>query len=314
MTNIIKVENISKIYKRNKKNFLALKDITFSVCSGEIIGVIGKNGAGKSTLIKLLSGILLADKGKIIIDGFNPFEQRKKIINKIGVLFGQKSQLIWDLKVKESFLLTKYIYKIDKENYSSILEFLLKNFEVRELMEVPVKELSLGQRMKCEIINTILPLPKILYLDEPTLGLDILSKNSIQKIIQTLNQKYNITIILTSHDLNEIEKVCNRIIIIDEGKMIYDASIFQIKENYNNFKRIDFSLKEGVIFKVPNSLKDKVKFIQEHKKISLSFNLKNIPLNCVVSEILNFYEIEDLIINEKTIEDIILEIYKGENL
>ncbi|WP_338949794.1 ATP-binding cassette domain-containing protein [Fusobacterium nucleatum] len=314
MTNIIKVENISKIYKRNKKNFLALKDITFSVCSGEIIGVIGKNGAGKSTLIKLLSGILLADKGKIIIDGFNPFEQRKKIINKIGVLFGQKSQLIWDLKVKESFLLTKYIYKIDKENYSSILEFLLKNFEVRELMEVPVKELSLGQRMKCEIINTILPLPKILYLDEPTLGLDILSKNSIQKIIQTLNQKYNITIILTSHDLNEIEKVCNRIIIIDEGKMIYDASIFQIKENYNNFKRIDFSLKEGVIFKVPNSLKDKVKFIQEHKKISLSFNLKNIPLNCVVSEILNFYEIEDLIINEKTIEDIILEIYKEENL
>lgn len=313
MSNIIEVENTSKVYKRNNQKFQALKDISFSVCSGEIVGVIGKNGAGKSTLIKLLSGILLADKGKILIDGFNPFEQRKKIINKIGVLFGQKSQLIWDLKVKESFLLTKYIYKIDNENYNSILEFLLRNFEVRELTEIPVKELSLGQRMKCEIINTILPLPKILYLDEPTLGLDILSKNSIQKIIQTLNQKYNITIILTSHDLNEIEKICNRIIIIDEGRMVCDATISQIKENYNN-KRIDFSLKEGVIFKIPNSLKDKVNFVQEQKKVSLSFNLKNISLNYVVSKILNFYEIEDLIINEKKIEDIILDIYEGKKL
>lgn len=313
MINIIEVEKVSKIFKKNKKNFFAVKDISFYIKKGEIVGLIGKNGAGKSTLIKLISGILLKDSGLIKIDGLDPFLKRKEVIKNIGVIFGQKSQLIWDLKVRESFFLTRCIYKIEKENYLKRLTYLEKLFEIEKILDVPVKELSLGQRMKCEIVNTILPMPKLLYLDEATLGLDIVSKRNVQKLIKEINKKYNITIIITTHDISEIEKVCKKIIIIDKGEIIYNDFISKLKQEYSLIQEIDFIFSKKIKFEIPKEISKNVRYLINEKKVSCYFNLGEISKSKIIGSIIKNYEIEDILIKKNNLEDIVLSIYeKGE--
>lgn len=236
---LIEVKNLTKTYKIIKKEdglmgyfknlirpkyeeFKAVKNINFNIEEGELVGYIGENGAGKSTTIKMLTGLLTPTSGEIIIDGIIPYEKRIENNKKIGAVFGQKTQLWWDLPVIESFRLIKKMYKIPEGEYRKNLKNFTELLQLEDLLEKQVKNLSLGQKMRCEIAATFLHNPKIVYLDEPTIGLDVLVKENIRKFIKDINKEKKTTVILTTHDLKDIEDVCDRIILLDKGQIIYD--------------------------------------------------------------------------------------------
>lgn len=256
---MIEVQGIKKTYKiaKRDKGFMqslkslihreyickkAVDDISFTIRKGEIVGFIGPNGAGKSTTIKMLSGILYPDEGTIKIDGFVPYKQRKQYVKNIGVVFGQKTQLNWDLPLIESFELMRFIYKIPKKQYEETLQKFIKLLDMEEFVHQPVRQLSLGQRMRGDIVAALLHSPKIVFFDEPTIGLDVVAKEKIREFVKYMNQSEQTTIIFTTHDMQDIEKVCDRLIIIDAGKKIYDGSIDEIKEKYAHAKQIEITL------------------------------------------------------------------------
>ena len=222
-------EAFKSLVKRKVKYVHAVDDISFDIKKGEIVGYIGPNGAGKSTTIKMLCGILKPDSGDITVAGFNPFKDRVKYVKNIGVVFGQKSQLWWDIPVMDSFDLLKDIYKISDEDYKKNLNELIELLQLEKFLHTPVRQLSLGERMRCEICASLLHNPKILFLDEPTIGLDAVSKVRVRKFIKEINRKRKVTIILTSHDMQDIESLTNRLIVIGHGKKLYDGTLSGIK-------------------------------------------------------------------------------------
>lgn len=246
---IIHVENISKQFKIAKreagtknaiKSFFkkhyqtvnALEKINFDIKKGEIVGYIGPNGAGKSTTIKIMCGILVPTSGECVINGYIPWKDRRKYVKNIGVVFGQRSQLWWDVPPIDSFELLKDIYNIPQKQYEEKLKELIESLDLEEIKNIPTRQLSLGQRMRCEIAAALLHDPEILFLDEPTIGLDAVAKLSLRKCIKEINKKTNITIILTTHDMQDIEALTNRIILIGKGKILYDGSLTKIKKKY----------------------------------------------------------------------------------
>ena len=262
MEEIIEVTGVKKFYKiaKREKGFFqtlktlfrreyeikkAVNDISFSIKKGEIVGFIGPNGAGKSTTIKMLSGILYPDAGKVVVNGYIPWKQRKQYVKNIGVVFGQKSQLNWDLPLIESFELMKYIYRIPQKKYEENLEKFTKLLDMESFINQPVRQLSLGQRMRGDIVAALLHSPEIVFFDEPTIGLDVVAKEKIREFIKYMNQTEATTIIFTTHDMQDIEKVCERLIIIDLGKKIFDGSIDEIKQKYANSKSIKIQLEDG---------------------------------------------------------------------
>ena len=243
---MIRVENLTKEFKINKKypgfkgaikSFFsteyitkrAVDDISFEINDGEIVGYIGANGAGKSTTIKMMTGILTPTNGIVTVNGIVPYENREKNAKNIGVVFGQKTQLWWDLPISETFSLLKDIYDISDNDFEERMNFLKKVLGLEEFFLNPVRTLSLGQRMRADLAAALIHNPKVIYLDEPTIGLDVVVKESVRKAIKEINKKYGTTIILTTHDLNDIEELCSRIIIIDKGKKIYDGEIEGVK-------------------------------------------------------------------------------------
>lgn len=253
MREIIKVKNVSKVYKINKRKSglfgavlnlfapryekkIAVSDMNFSIEEGEAVAFIGSNGAGKSTTIKMLSGILYPSEGEITVASYVPYKQRKKYVSNIGVVLGQKSQLVWDLPVRDGYELIRHIYKISKEDYEKRLDEFIEMLDMKEFINQPVRQLSLGQKMRAEIVATMLHNPKIIFLDEPTIGLDLVAKKKIQDFIRTINKKYNVTIIFTTHDMQDIVSTCERLIIIDKGKKIYDGFI---KKNSGGFVSLE---------------------------------------------------------------------------
>lgn len=309
MEPIIEVKNIKKYYKVAKrekglkatiKNLFhrkyeikkAVNDISFSIKKGEIVGFIGPNGAGKSTTIKMLSGILYPDEGEIKINGFIPYKQRKQYVKNIGVVFGQKSQLNWDLPLIESFELMKYIYKIPEKIYEANLSKFTELLEMKDFIHQPVRQLSLGQRMRGDIVAALLHSPKIVFFDEPTIGLDVVAKEKIRDFVKYMNETEQTTIIFTTHDMQDIEKVCDRLIIIDTGKKIYDGSIAEIKSKYTNSKTIEIWLENG-------------------QKEVKTFDVNQIPMNEVMEELFSEYHIKDISICEPEIDGIVRDIYEG---
>lgn len=309
MENIIEVKNLKKCYKipvRNKgmvatiKNLFhrkydmkkAVDDISFSIKKGEVIGFIGPNGAGKSTTIKMLSGILYPDGGEIKSNGCVPFKQRKQYVKDIGVVFGQKSQLNWDLPLIESFELMRYIYKIPKEKYEANLAKFIELLDMEEFINRPVRQLSLGQKMRGDIVAALLHSPKIVFFDEPTIGLDVVAKEKIREFVKYMNEKEETTIIFTTHDMQDIEKVCDRLIIIDSGKKVYDGSIKEIKNIYANCKSIEVLYEDG------------------NKEVK-TFDVNETPMNVIMEKLFAQPGIKDISIIEPEIDGIIRDIYEG---
>ena len=247
---MIKLENISKTYKvygrkaglleafkslfKRKHTIIeALKDVSFEINEGEIVGYIGPNGAGKSTTIKIMTGIIAPTSGKCEVNGFNPFKDRMKYVKSIGAVFGQRSNLAWDVPVVDSYELLREIYKVPKDTFKKRMEMLVEKLDLQEIITRPLRQLSLGQRMRCEIAGALIHKPKILFLDEPTIGLDSISKLKVREFIKEMNKEEKLTVILTTHDINDIDALTNRIILIGKGKKLYDGSFDAIKEKYS---------------------------------------------------------------------------------
>ncbi|MBD5500555.1 MAG: ATP-binding cassette domain-containing protein [Lachnospiraceae bacterium] len=227
---------LKALFSREYEYIHALDDVSFTIDDGEMVGYIGPNGAGKSSTIKILSGILTPDEGICRIDGLIPWKNRIEHVKNIGVVFGQRSQLWWDVPVMDSFELLKEIYQIDNNSYRRSLEHLTESLELSSLLKMPVRQLSLGQRMRCEIAASLLHNPKILFLDEPTIGLDAVSKLAVRDFILKLNREQNTTIILTTHDMQDIEALTNRIILIGKGSILLDGTIDDIRKGHESME------------------------------------------------------------------------------
>lgn len=237
---------LKDFFNRKYKYVKAIDDISFSIKKGEIVGYIGPNGAGKSTTIKILSGILVPDNGSVIIDRKVPWIDRKKYVSEIGVVFGQRSQLWWDIPAIDSFNLLKDIYNLDDKSYNQTLDELIDLLNLKDIINVPVRQLSLGSRMRCEIAASLLHKPKILFLDEPTIGLDAVSKKIVREFIKKINKKDKVTIILTTHDMSDIEALAKRIILIGKGKVLYDGTLSKLKKEYDYLRKIKIDTKDKI--------------------------------------------------------------------
>ncbi len=325
--NIISVKNLSKTFKKpirgegingmiksffSKKydEVKAVDNISFDIKEGEIVGYIGANGAGKSTTIKMMCGILYPTDGEVKIDGMS-FEKDRQAINKqMGVVFGQKTQLWWDIPLIETFKILKSIYEVSDEEYEERFEYLCDLLDMKPFLTQTVRSLSLGQRMRADFAAALIHSPRIVYLDEPTIGLDVLVKEKIRGAIKELNKRYNITVILTTHDMKDIEELCNRIIIIDKGKILYDGSLANIKYRFGNTKTI--YIPSNVNIEVNEITSRFPKLIIETKgdKTGIKFSLNDVETDDILLHLINTYHIKDLEIEDISIEDITKKLYE----
>lgn len=298
----------------------ALKPISLNIKQGEIVGIIGPNGAGKSTLIKILCGILVPDTGQIEILGFIPYKDRKRYTKNIGVVFGQRTSLWWDLPVYESYTLLKKIYRIDTHTFDKRLEEFSKILLIKHLLYQPVRTLSLGEKMRCELVASLLHNPQLIFLDEPTIGLDIIAKIKIRDFIKRWNKENNCTVILTTHDLSDIQDICNRIVIIDEGKSIFDGNTQTIIKNFSDLRGlwVNFSEDNINVERIHHAFSCDKKISPKELEIlnggNNSYLIKfSKTYNSVVSlidNLLNNFMITDIKIQEPSIETIIRLIYE----
>ena len=303
------IKNAFKSFiKREYRIVRAVDKVSFSIKKGEIVGYIGPNGAGKSTTIKMLSGILKPDEGIINIMGMDPTVDRIKYVKEIGVVFGQKSQLWWDIPAEDSFDLLKDIYKIPDDEYEKNKQELVKILHLEEIIKSPVRQLSLGERMKCELVASLLHSPKILFLDEPTIGLDAISKVIVRDFIKKINKLKKITVILTTHDMADIESLTDRLIMIGHGKKLYDGSVKDIKKKYSNEKIVEV-IYEGILKdKIVN---DKIDILEESQGlIRMKIDTRKIMVSDIVRKYSEVCEIKDINVIETGIDDIIYKLYK----
>lgn len=302
------------LFTRNYKIVPAVNDISFNVKQGEMVGYIGENGAGKSTTIKMLTGILTPTSGKVLVNGMNPHKEREKFAQTIGVVFGQRSQLWWDIAVQESFRLLKKVYKVSDEDYNSHMNHVIETLDIGPLLDKPVRKLSLGQRMRCELAAALIHNPPLLFLDEPTIGLDVLVKLKIRKFLKEINEKYNTTILLTTHDLSDIEALCERVVMLDEGKIIYDGSLQKLRSTWGDGKQVVFE------FATPPN-REHIKMLTQGLPVTWTQGEReNIWVSHLVNEgdtmsqligrVVGKYEINDISIHEVSTEEIIRNIYE----
>ncbi len=297
---------VKSLIKKEYTNILALDNIDFSIKEGEIVGYIGPNGAGKSSTIKIMSGILTPDSGECSILGYTPWKDRKEYVKNIGVVFGQRSQLWWDIPVIDSFELIKEIYKIDDTAYKKSLDELCELLNLSDLLKTPTRQLSLGQRMRCEISAAFLHSPKILFLDEPTIGLDAVSKIAVRDFIKTLNKEKKTTIILTTHDMQDIEALSQRVILIGKGKILLDNNLDNLKKEVDNRKLLSLVYSNGNFSEI-----DGVSLVnQEKNSLKLSIDQNKIKVSKSIELLSKQLEIEDIHISDISVEDLIVKLYK----
>lgn len=299
-------EALKSFFRRKYKIVNAISDVSFSIEKGEIVGYIGPNGAGKSTTIKILSGILTPDDGTCIIDGMTPWKDREKYVRRIGVVFGQRSQLWWDIPSSDTFDLLKDIYNISDDEFEKNKTELIDALNLKEIIDVPVRQLSLGQRMRCEIAASLLHNPEILFLDEPTIGLDAVSKQILRDFIKKINKEKQVTIILTTHDMSDIESLAKRIILIGKGNVLYDGSLKSLKHKYGNNKYLTIVTKDKLSLKhkgVISSVKD-----VDGYHFVIDSNIINISdfLNIISNKV----NIDDVEIDNENIDNIIVRLYE----
>ncbi|UVI32776.1 ABC transporter ATP-binding protein [Paenibacillus spongiae] len=321
---MIKVNGISKAFKVAKRTtgvrhalrglfhreyttVEALRDISFSIEPGEIVGYIGPNGAGKSTTIKVMSGILVPDRGSCSIMGYTPWTERVSYVKNIGVVFGQRSQLWWDVPVMDSFQLLKDIYKVPEPEYKANLNLLIETLDLSEIVLTPVRQLSLGQRMRCEIAASLLHSPQILFLDEPTIGLDAVSKIAVRQFIQTINKEKGVTVILTTHDMNDIEALAKRIILIGKGSLLYDGNLQSLRSRFGTHKTItaDYSHTDA-----PLAIPGASIMSWSSERAILRVDTEQVMISDVLTTLSQQVELLDVAIDTQPVEDIIVQLYK----
>ncbi len=326
---IIEVKNLVKTYKIIEKKdgllgyfknlimpkyqeFTAVKDISFTIDEGELVGYIGENGAGKSTTIKMLTGLLTPTSGEVVVNGLVPNQKRIENNKNIGAVFGQKTQLWWDLPVIESFKLIEKMYKIPEDEYRKNLKMFTEILELEDLLDKQVKNLSLGQKMRCEIAATFLHNPRIVYLDEPTIGLDVFVKENIRKFIKDINKEKKTTVILTTHDLKDIEDVCDRIILLDKGQIIYDGEKQKFKDTFGKYviASLIVNHKQNNISNIVK-LNDFEILEETEDRLKIKFSHDKITIVKIMNEISKYCVIEDIHMKETELEDILKEIYRG---
>ena len=300
-------ESVKSFMKREYKIVHAIDDISFSINKGEIVGYIGPNGAGKSTTIKILTGILLPTSGTCKVGNIVPWEEREKYVSKIGVVFGQRSQLWWDIPALDTFDLLCDIYKLEKSEYQKTKEELISLLKIEDVVKMPVRQLSLGQRMRCEIAASLLHKPEILFLDEPTIGLDALSKTIVRDFIKKINKERKVTVILTTHDMSDIEALAKRILLIGKGKVLYDGSLNSLKHKYDVNKYIHVITNDSMP-------KNDIRGIISQKKVGDGYQFiidsKQIDVSTFLQELASKISIQDIDIDNETLDDIILKLYK----
>jgi ABC-2 type transport system ATP-binding protein len=298
---------LKSMVHREIKIVKAVDDISFTIDKGEIVAYIGPNGAGKSTTVKMLSGILTPTSGDILIDGLSPQKNRKQVVRNLGVVFGQRSQLNWDLRLGETFELLKRIYQIDDTQFKQNLETMNEILEINKIINTPVRQLSLGQRMRGDLAAAMLHSPPVLFLDEPTIGLDVEAKYSIRKFIKEINSSKGTTIILTTHDLGDIQALCSRVIIINKGVIIEDGSLIDLIDRIAPYRHLIVEFYEE-----PSSIAHPLAEIVEREgaRIEFRFEKSKITASKLIEDISDQARIKDIRLDEAKIDDIIRAVYK----
>ena len=296
-----------------KQTFEAVKDLTFEVPKGQILGFIGANGAGKSTTIKMLTGILKPTSGFCRINGKIPQDNRQDYVKDIGVVFGQRTQLWWDLALQETYTVLKEIYDVPDSLFHQRMDFLNEVLDLKDFIKDPVRTLSLGQRMRADIAASLLHNPKVLFLDEPTIGLDVSVKDNIRRAITQINQEEETTILLTTHDLSDIEQLCDRIFMIDKGQEIFDGTVSQLKETFGKMKTLSFELVPGQSHLVSHyeGLPDMI-IDRQGNSLNIEFDSSRYQSADIIKQTLSDFEIRDLKMVDTDIEDIIRRFYRKE--
>ena len=294
------------IAKRQYRTVSALDGVSFEITQGELVGYIGPNGAGKSTTVKVISGILVPDAGRCEILGRVPWRERVAHVRDIGVVFGQRTQLWWDLPVTESFELLRDIYSVSVSNYSRTLDELVHVLGLESLLDVPVRQLSLGQRMRCDLAAALLHRPSILFLDEPTIGLDAVSKLIFRDFIKRFNRERGVTVILTTHDMDDIEALCTRVMVIGQGRILSDGTLEALRESISPERRliVDLERPEAVVSDSHATVTRR-----EGDRVHLSFDPRRIPPADLIARIASRHPVRDLFVESPPIEEIVAQMY-----
>lgn len=298
------IGSIKNLFTNNYTDINALNKLNFTIKEGEFIGLIGENGAGKTTLVKLLSGILTPNSGELKVLGYTPHKRKTNFKKNISVVMGQRSQLWWDLPARETFSINKAIYGVPEKNYNERLDYLIELLDISHKVDIPVRRLSLGERMKMELVASFLHYPKVLFLDEPTIGLDIISQRSIREFLKNINKDEKTTIILTSHYMEDIVELCERILILSKGNLIYDGPINNLTYNQDDSILITFYLnssqKNKEAYQIGKLIKD--------REYEVSYKINKKDLQALLGLAINDFDIRDIKIQQGSIEDIIYRI------
>ena len=294
-------------FRRTSAEVHAVKGVSFEVGRGEMVGYIGPNGAGKSTTIKMLTGILVPSSGRLSVAGIDPSRNRVELTRRIGVVFGQRTTLWWDLPLRDSFDLLRRIYRVDSTTFDRNLREFTELLDLGDLLDTPVRQLSLGQRMRGDIAAALLHDPEILYLDEPTIGLDVVSKGRLREFLRRINVERDVTLLLTTHDLQDIEQLCSRVMVIDHGSLVYDGSLTGLHAHGSSTRTLIVDLVDEVPpIEVPGATVHKVEGPRQW--LSFPAEASAAPL---VAAVAAEYDVADLSITEPDIEDVIRQIYAG---
>jgi ABC-2 type transport system ATP-binding protein len=305
---------LQNLFVRDYKTIAAVDRVSFTIDRGEMVGYIGPNGAGKSTSIKMLTGILVPTSGEALVNGFVPYRQRRRYVKTIGVVFGQRTQLWWDIAVIESFKLLRRIYDVSQSDFDARMELFNSILGIKDYLNTPVRKLSLGERMRCDLAAALLHNPPLLFLDEPTIGLDVVAKHHIREFLREINREFHTTVLLTTHGMDDIEELCRRILIIDHGKVLFDGELRELKQRLLRTKQIKFVVKdradgEGLSRFAVNGVE-----LQPVDELTYRFRFDRTKVSAadLIRQILASVEVRDLLIEDEPIEEVIKRIYAGE--
>ena len=299
------LNSLKSLFHREKLFTEAVKNISFSINEGELVGFLGPNGAGKTTTLKMLSGIIYPTSGEAGVLGYTPWKRQAVFQKQFAIVMGQKNQLWWDLPAMESFILNKEIYEVPEKQFNATLEELTTLLEIKDILEVPVRKLSLGQRMKCELVAALLHSPKVLFLDEPTIGLDVVSQKNIREFLKKYNKEKKITIILTSHYMEDVAALCERVIIINHGALIYDGSLQNLTDQHINEKILEVTFTADVS---ESALKE-YGTIKEYSPQRVVLEVSKAQTKEMAARILKELPVDDILINEVPVDDVIRKIF-----